>query len=252
MGAGGRRRGARALAAVTLAGALAGGCTGGGEADGAKASGTPNAVKGSEAARTPSAPAAPERPALSVAELEKRGLEKADLPGYVLKKGWLKGFSSQVSDESHAACRPLARVMAGVSVGLPATTAKPRNFRTAPVPDRAPTISVVSLASYVDGGAADAFAEVRRAAEACRDGFSLRDDREQPVDFAGVVPVRVEGGDQAQGWSLVEGRESLGAFHQLTVIRKGNVLVAMHSWKLGGDLVTQPRAVIDAQLRKLG
>lgn len=113
------------------------------------------------------------------------------------------------------------------------------------------TGTAVTLTSYDGKGAEEAFAAFKTAGTACAGGYTMTQDGET-VKINKVTPGdAVTAGDEAV--SLIadfsDAEASMAA--QLIVVRKGNTLATFSVQNLSGK-PEFPKAVVDAQAKKLG
>ncbi|MFE4370908.1 hypothetical protein ACFRMN_22210 [Streptomyces sp. NPDC056835] len=251
------RRTAVAASAVSLA-LLIGACGSGEPA----ADATPKGEdKGKE-----SATAEPAAEALSQTELDKLVLAADDLTGHrVAEANAADLASAKGSTTDTAKCQPLVDAMSLRAVGKPAATsirkivAVPADpAKDASAEEKAlaglnaltSTVTSDTLGSYGGTGAPDAFAELRAAGEACADGFTMITGKDK-TKITKVEPGSYTGGDEAVAFVLTVDLEGESGKADLVAVRKGGTLASFYSQSLGGT-TEQPKAVIDAQLAKLG
>ncbi|GAA0304605.1 hypothetical protein GCM10010302_49010 [Streptomyces polychromogenes] len=249
------RRGVLAAAAVSLC-LLAAGCDSGGP--GASAG-------GGSGARTE---AAPGDKAKSAAALTRMLVAPADLPEYTVEEEFRKADPERKAETDKAACEPLVRAQANMPVGKVGGTAavavlgKAKQAAADASEDEkldalrqsaGRTGTTVFLDSYAGKGAEEAFATLRSAVTSCTGGYTA---------FGGSKSVRVEqvlpvtqdpAGDESLACRLVLGmRDGQKINMQFVFVRKGDVLATFEVLSVLGDAPLPPRAVVDAQSRKLG
>ncbi|RSS82538.1 hypothetical protein [Streptomyces sp. WAC06614] len=217
-----------------------------------------------KSAATSAAPAAKGK---TDAEVTALVVTQADLPDQVVSaEGAAKaaGQSAQATVDK-ADCKPLMQAQSGLKVGAPTgsgrtvTKAKPKELpANASAEDKlkaglealAGNQTMVALGSYDAKGAEEAFASLKTAAAACAGGYTVDDggDKVKFLDVKQGAPVAA--GDEAAAFTLTMdldgGDKSTTHF---VVVRKGNALATFYSF---GATATQPKSVIDAQVKKLG
>ncbi|MFF0744502.1 hypothetical protein ACFYVL_29285 [Streptomyces sp. NPDC004111] len=257
------RRTAAALSVVSLS-LLVGAC-------GADA---PAPAKGGDKA-APSAPAQPAEQAakaLTAAELEKVALAQGDVPTHLVTPGTKADEAAAGSVKAdRAECKPLLDALAAVPQGTPGAhvlrkaVEKPAKMKVDPkasAEEKAKAglnalsqpVTAERLASYEGKGAQEAFAGLAKAGKACAGGFGGQQGGDK-LRIASVTPDAVSGGDEAQGWTFqmkAQGPDESDVVMKLAAVRKGGTLATFYTISLGGTVKTQPTAVIEAQLRKLG
>ncbi|MCF3181452.1 hypothetical protein IPZ70_16110 [Streptomyces polychromogenes] len=250
------RRGVLAAAAVSLC-LLATACDSGGSAAAGGASGSGDV-------RTDAAPAGT---AKSAAALTRMLVAPADLPEYTVEEKFRKTDPEQKAETDKAACEPLVRAQAHMPLGKVGGTA---GVAVLGKPEPAPADAsedekldalrqsagrkgtTVFLDSYAGKGAEEAFAAVRGAVTACAGGYTA---------FGGAKAVRVEqvlpvtqdpAGDESLAFRLVLGmRDGQKTNTQFVFVRKGAVLATFEVLSLPGDAPQPPKAVVEAQSKKL-
>ncbi len=204
--------------------------------------------------------------ALSQAELDKLVLTEADLKDHKI---------GEVTDADRAAaagvagdkaeCKPLVDVIALRSVGKPVASATRKiiGVPKAPAADASPeekvkaalgalggTATADALGSYEGRGAAEALAALKKAGTDCAGGFTLSAGSEK-TKYTKVQPAAYTAGDEAVAFTLSLELEGQPGTAHLVAVRKGGTLVTFHAQSLAGN-AEQPKAVIDAQMKKLG
>ncbi|MFD5420605.1 hypothetical protein ACFWJT_21585 [Streptomyces sp. NPDC127069] len=248
------RRGVLAAAAVSLC-LLATACDSGGSAA---------AGGGSGEVRTEAAPGGT---AKSAAALTRMLVAPADLPEYTVEEKFRKTGPEQKAETDKAACEPLVRAQAHMPLGKVGGTAGVAVFgKPEPAPADASEDekldalrqsagrkgTSVFLDSYAGKGAEEAFAAVKGAVTACAGGYTA---------FGGPKAVRVEqvlpvpqdpAGDESLAFRLVLGmRDGQKTNMQFVYVRKGDVLATFEVLSLLGDAPQPPKAVVEAQSKKL-
>lgn len=258
-----------ALAASAAALALLATACGGSSDDGGGTSGDDKATAESSApAAKDSAPAGE---ALTAAELEKVALAQADVEnGKVVTEIPAEDdiAKDQISADDEA-CLPLVHAQAAIAQGEAAASVK-RSWtgQTETPPESADpdgqdmtTIQVdkimLNVASYEAGGAEQALAGLRTAAEKCAGGFAATVGSDKMPIAEVSTATAPEGGDEAVAVTLgVATGKDTNAPMKVIVVRKGTTLasfsaVNLSSMMTGADFEV-PRAVVDAQVAKLG
>jgi hypothetical protein len=216
------------------------------------------------------ASSAPAAKALTAAELEKAALTQADVKsGKITEKVSAAEATAQdkvkVTDK---ACAPLAYLQTGSYVGKPAATAlrKWTGDPKKPAADATDeekffagvgTTSVVTLASYENGGAEQAMKDLNTAAAKCAGGFSFTVAGDTSKNLKVAKTAAPKGGDEAFALTLsFQIEEGAEAPVKGVVVRKGATLayfpaVDMASAVAGKDW-DFPTDIVDAQVAKLG
>ncbi|MFC8293086.1 hypothetical protein ACFUJ0_07835 [Streptomyces sp. NPDC057242] len=245
-----------AVAATTVSLALLGtACSGDGAGDSGRGPASPSA------SATSGAPAAK---ALSDAGLEKLIVEKADLKGYQVQKAGAGEVvpASEVTTVG-AGCAPIAHAMSFNSPGSPAASAErqvlaePKKDATAAPEDAirgafGVEMTALTLGSYDGQGAQEALASVKKAGADCAGGFSVAHGSEKSKILK-VVPESFTAGEEAVSFTIDSEVEGTPLVSKLVVLRKGNTLASFSSVSFApGGIKEFPKAVIDAQVAKLG
>ncbi|MFI2213898.1 hypothetical protein [Streptomyces sp. NPDC020141] len=214
-----------------------------------------------------SAPAAgSEGKALSQAELDKLALAKGDVEQHEISKATkadLAGTDGASTDK--AECAPLADVMVARGTAKPSATSvvKIMAVPEAPAEDASPeekaeaglsalgaTITIDALSSYEGKGAEEAIAAVKKAGADCAGGFTMITGAEK-TKITKVETGSYTGGDEAVAYTFAMDLGGESSTGHLVAVRKGGTVAAFYSMSLAGK-AEQPKAVIDAQLKKLG
>ncbi|GAA2255786.1 lipoprotein [Streptomyces atrovirens] len=262
------RRTALAASAAVLT-LLATACGGSSDDDGAAGDAKAGADRSAPADKTDEA--APAGEALTAAELEKVALAQADVKnGEVTTKVPAEDdvAKDQVSADDEA-CLPLVHAQAAVAQGEPAANVKRSWTGQTETPSEGSgpdgqdmtTIGVdkimLNLASYEDGGAEKALAELKAAAEKCAGGFTASMGGDELKVAEAATTAAPEGGDEAVAVTLgVDiGKDANGPM-KIVVVRKGSTLASFSAVNLsammtGADFEV-PADVVDAQVAKLG
>ncbi|MFJ9582795.1 hypothetical protein [Streptomyces acidicola] len=260
------RRTATAAAVVSLA-LLATAC-GGGEAQDADAA-TDN---GGEKKGASTAPAAK---ALTATELKKALLAQGDLANHtIVDPGAGDVLDAEDISVENTECEPIANLTSNAPSGEPAAEGHRMVSSDAKRPsveelaEMTPEeqlasgmdsmITALSLYSYEDEAAGEAFAAIRTAAEKCAGGFAFT-AADEDVTISKVTEVKkesVSGGDEAAAWevTLKEGGEEIP--YKLVAVRQGSTLATFASVDIRASVTGKdfglPTALVKAQLDKLG
>ncbi|MET3986699.1 hypothetical protein [Streptomyces sp. PvR034] len=224
---------------------------------------------GGATSAAPSAPAAdPAAKAKTAAELKALLVTQADLADFVVKEAAPAEVQEAAAAyaTTKAECQPLGQVMAGAgaakAVGSAATkvSSKPKK----PADDASPeeklkaikdalsvTVTMVGLNSYDGKGAADAFAAVKTAGTACAAGFPGAKESETGKVTKISAGDAVTAGDEAVAFAVERDVDGEKIATQLVVVRKGSTVASFYAVSPTGA-AAQPKAVVDAQTKKLG
>ncbi len=113
------------------------------------------------------------------------------------------------------------------------------------------TATAVTLASYEGKGAEEAFTTLKGAGTACAGGYTGSQAGDS-LKITKVVPgASVTAGDEALAYTVVGDADGTQLSMELVIVRKGNTLATFSALSLAGK-AEQPKAVIDAQVKKLG
>ncbi|MFF4168506.1 hypothetical protein [Streptomyces sp. NPDC001744] len=229
--------------------------------------GTKSDDRGKGKESTPAASATSEAPAakaLSAAELEKLIVEQGDVKGHQVRKAGAEDVvtADKVTTDK-AACAPIAHAMSFISPGSPAASAQrkvmeePKKSATASPEDAVREglgvrITAVTLGSYDGKGAQDAFASVKKAGAECAGGFTVTQLTEK-TKVTKVAPESVTAGDEAVAFTVTTDIEGEPLVSKLVVVRKGGTLASFSTVSAApGGVKELPKAVVDAQVAKLG
>ncbi|MFJ4870991.1 hypothetical protein [Streptomyces sp. NPDC088757] len=236
--------------AVSLA-LLGTACSGDKAGDSGKGSAAPSASATSEA---------PAAKALSAAELEKLIVEQADLPGHQVQKAKATDVvKSEAVVTDKASCKPLADALAFIAAGDPAASVQRKAIevpkKTGSPEDAlgalAAPVTSVTLGSYDGQGAQEALASLKASGTDCAGGFGVTSSGEK-VKVTKVAPETVTAGDEALAWTVTSDVDGEPFVTKLVVFRKGNTLASFSSFSLAGTVKELPKAIVDAQAKKLG
>ncbi|MFB6618834.1 hypothetical protein ACIGFK_40375 [Streptomyces sp. NPDC085524] len=254
------RRTVLTASAVSLA-LLATAC-GSDKADDKKADAKPSAP-----AATSAAPAAKGK---TDAELTPLLVTQAEAPEYLVQAeaaAKLKQVDSTTVSTDKPECKVLVQAQATQKVGTPtgvartALTAKPKEPAAGASEAEkleaiknalGVTTTTTSLFSYDGKGAEEFVASFKAAGTACAGGFSATSEGDTTKYESVKAGPAVTGGDEATSLSLTG---DLGdgdkATLLVTVVRKGSTVASFSSISLTGT-AEFPKALVDAQVKKLG
>ncbi|MFC5803360.1 hypothetical protein [Streptomyces formicae] len=250
------RRSAVAASAVSLA-LLATACGGGQESG--------DEGKGKTASEQPSASAPAAAKALTAAELEKAVLAQSDVKGHkVTPPGAGDIVEKKDVAVDNPACEVLAHTGAALPNGTPAATvqrkvvSEPEKPADTTSPDALAaafdvTMTMVALSSYEAMGAEDVLDALTDAGDACAGGFTITTKGEKQK-VTKVEKASITAGEDAAAWTVTSEQGGTAVVTTVTVVRQGSTLASFSSANLGAlDKPSPlPKAVIDAQVAKLG
>ncbi|MFF4366617.1 hypothetical protein [Streptomyces sp. NPDC001594] len=249
------RRGVLAAAAVSLC-LMATACDSGSSGAG---------PAGGGGVRTEAAPGGAAKPA---AALTRMLVAPADLPEYTVEEEFRKADPERKAETDKAVCEPLVRAQANMPVGAvggtaavavlgkvapPAADASEDEKLDALRQSAGRTGTTVFLDSYAGKGAEEAFAAVKKAVTACAGGYTAFGGPKS-VKVEQVLPVTQDpAGDESLACRLVLGMGDGRKINmQFVFVRKGDVLATFEVLSVLGDAPQPPKAVVEAQSRKLG
>ncbi len=223
---------------------------------------------GSTSASAPASPsAAADAKGKTDAELAKVIVAQADLPDHVFKEttpAEVTAGAAATSDKPD--CLPLVKAQSvtpvGKSTGVARTkvVAKPKGADASASPeDKAKaamdalglTATAVTVASYEGKGAEEALASLKSAGTACAGGYGVTSSGETGKVSKVAAGAPVTAGDAALSYTVEGDADGQKFTTQLVVVRKGNTLATFSAVSLTGT-AEQPKAVVDAQVKKLG
>ncbi|MER6448453.1 hypothetical protein DEJ51_20055 [Streptomyces venezuelae] len=201
------------------------------------------------------------------AELAKLIVVQADLADHTFKEATpAEAAAGATATSDKPECKVLVQAQAFVAAGTPSGTARtkavatPKPAAAGAAPEDAAkaimgalgsTATAVTLASYEGKGAEEAFAAVKTASEKCSGGYSATQDGET-TKITKVAPgAAVTGGDAALPLTVELDADGQKLTTQLVFVRKGNTVATFSSLSLAGT-AEQPKALVDAQVKKLG
>ncbi len=213
------------------------------------------------------APAASAAKAKTDAELAGLLVVQADLPEHVVKPATPEETAAAAGATSDKPeCLPLVKAQAMAPVGSAAGTArikaaaKPKEPAAnasaeeklkAAMDALGTTATFVTLASYEGKGAEEAVATLKGAGTACAGGYTGSQGGEG-LKIEKLTPgAAVTAGDEALAYTVVGDADGEKLSMELVVVRKGNTLATFSAVSLAGT-AEQPKAVVDAQAKKLG
>ncbi|OKK20973.1 hypothetical protein AMK16_11320 [Streptomyces sp. CB00455] len=225
-------------------------------------------AKPSAAAPATSAPA-PAAKAKTAAELTPLLVTQADLPDHKVEDDAAAAAAAKgkPAETDKPECKPLVQFQSFQSVGAPAGTARvAATSKPQPAAEGATmeekldaamkglsvTRTSVALNSYDGKGAEEALAALKGAVTACAGGYTVAAEGDS-TKIEKVVPgTPAAAGDEALAFAVViDLKDGDKATWQLAAVRKGNTLATFTSMNLTGD-AEQPKAIVDAQAKKLG
>ncbi|MGR4883010.1 hypothetical protein ACIPUC_26895 [Streptomyces sp. LARHCF249] len=215
----------------------------------------------------PATSAAPAAKAKTDAELAGLLVAQADLPEHVIKPATpAETAAAGTATSDKPECQPLVKAQSMAPVGTaagkagtkavakpkePAANASAEEKAKAALAALGSTATSVSLASYEGKGAEEAFATLKTAGTACAGGYTGSQDGES-LKIEKVAPgAPVTAGDAALAYTVVGDSDGTKITMELVVVRKGNTLATFSALSLAG-VAEQPKAVVDAQVKKLG
>ncbi|MEU6866428.1 hypothetical protein ABZ924_24745 [Streptomyces sp. NPDC046876] len=221
---------------------------------------------GAPAAASPSAAAAAAK-GKTDAELAGLIVAQADLPDHIVKAPTPSEVTEAAASTSDKPdCVPLVKAQSfapvGKSTGAARTkaVAKPKAADAGAGPeDKAKaalaalgsTATTVTIASYEGKGAEEAFAALKTAGTACAGGYGVTGGGETAKISKVGAGAPVTAGDAALAYTVEAEADGTTISTQLVVVRKGNTLATFSAMSLAGT-AEQPKAVVDAQVKKLG
>ncbi|MGW5343578.1 hypothetical protein [Streptomyces sp. NPDC004050] len=252
------RRSVMTASAAALA-LLATACGSSDSKDGAKADAPASAA-------APAASAAPAAKGKTDAELASVIVKQADLPEHVLKEATpAEAAAGAAATSDKPECLPLVKAQSQAPVGTatgaartkavakpkePAAGASAEEKMKAAMDALGAPVTLVTVASYDGKGAEDAFAALKTAGTACAGGYAATGgDTGKITKVAAGAPVTA--GDAALAYTVEADADGEKISTQLVVVRKGNTLATFSAVSLKGA-AEQPKAVVDAQVKKLG
>ncbi|MFD9408494.1 hypothetical protein ACFWBN_15975 [Streptomyces sp. NPDC059989] len=214
-----------------------------------------------------SSAAAPAGKAKTDAELAGVIVVQADLPEHVVKAATpAEAAAAAGATSDKAECLPLVKAQSMAAIGTaagtartkavakpaqPAENASPEEKAKAAMGALGATATAVTLASYEGKGAEEAFTAIKTAGTACAGGYTGSQSGDS-LKITKVAPgASVTAGDGALAYTVVGDADGEPLTMELVVVRKGNTLATFSAVSLTGT-AEQPKAVVDAQVKKLG
>lgn len=251
------RRTVLTASAVSLA-LLATACGSGNEAT----KGDPKPASSAPAATS----AAPTAKGRTDADLAKVLVAQADLADHTFKEATpAEAAAGAAATSDKPECKVLVQAQGFAPAGTPTGTARTKVIATPKAAeggseaDKAKallgalgsTATAVTLASYDGKGAEEAFTAVKTASQKCAGGYSATQGGETGKVTKVAPGAALSAGDEALALTVELDADGEKATTQLVFVRKGNTVATFSSVSLSGT-AEQPKAVIDAQVKKLG
>ncbi|MEU2390811.1 hypothetical protein [Streptomyces sp. NPDC007369] len=221
----------------------------------------------SSSAAAPASSAAPAAKGKTDAELAGVIVKQADLPDHVIKEATAaEAAAGAAATSDKPECLPLVKAQALAPVGTatgaartkavakpkePAADASPEEKMKAAMAALGSTATAVTVASYDGKGAEDAFAALKTAGTACAGGYSTTSGGDTGKISKVAAGAPVTAGDAALAYTVEGDADGSKVSTQLVVVRKGNTLATFSAVSLKGA-AEQPKAIVDAQVKKLG
>ncbi|MFI1829546.1 hypothetical protein ACH41E_24340 [Streptomyces sp. NPDC020412] len=214
-----------------------------------------------------SAAAAPAAKALTQAELEKLILAKGDLKDHEFNTpGAADVAKAKGATTDKAECKPLATALTE-GAPAPATASVLRQIMPMPAGSSTGTteeqkaeaalkalstlsFTATTLNSYEGKGAEDAMAALKKAGTDCTASFTVTAEGET-TKVTKVAPATYSGGDEALAYTVTMDVDGKAYETHLVTVRKGATVANFYALSIGGK-TEQPKAIADAQLKKLG
>ncbi|MFJ9338330.1 hypothetical protein ACIRP0_03425 [Streptomyces sp. NPDC101733] len=230
-------------------------------------------AEGAGAGGPASAPAAAGGTGKPAAELTPLLVAQADLPGFKVAPdaGAALIAKGVVPKSDKPACQSLVQLQASAAVRTPSSGPAGAAWISVADKPKAPdanasaeekldaitgalsvTKTSVGLHSYDGKGAEDAFAGLKAAGAFCANGYTVTAEGENTKVEKVTAGAPVTAGDEALSYAVVADLgDGVKALTQIVAVRKGNTLATFSSLNLTGE-AAQPKAVVEAQLKKLG
>ncbi|MFK0254171.1 hypothetical protein [Streptomyces sp. NPDC090445] len=219
----------------------------------------------SSSAAAPASPAAPAAKGKTDAELASVIVKQADLPDHVVKEATAaEAAAGAAATSDKPECLPLVKAQGLAPVGTatgaartkaiakpkePAADASPEDKMKAAMDALGSTVTAVTVASYDGKGAEDAFTALKTAGTACAGGYSATSGGSTGKIGKVAAGAPVTAGDAALSYTVEGDMDGEKMATQLVVVRKGNTLATFSAVGLKAE---QPKALVDAQVKKLG
>ncbi|MHC6626724.1 hypothetical protein ACYTFC_11545 [Streptomyces globosus] len=210
--------------------------------------------------------AAPAAKGKTDAELAGVIVKQADLPDHLVKEATAaEAAAGAAATSDKPDCLPLVKAQSMAPVGKAAGTArtkavaKPKDGAGGTPDDKMKAImdalganaTAVTLSSYDGKGAEEAFAALKSAGTACAAGYGVTQDGESAKVTKVAPGTPVTAGDEALAYTVEADSDGVKVSTQLVVVRKANTVATFSALSLSGT-AEQPKAVVDAQVKKLG
>ncbi|MFE0426844.1 hypothetical protein [Streptomyces sp. NPDC058953] len=211
-------------------------------------------------------------PAKTQAELDKLIVASADVkPMTSEARPASEVADAQVATSDKAECTALSKLMVGGTPGEPKALVIRRvsdpmpkeGEKKADNPEdeakaalealekmKSMTMNQVGLGSYEGDGAEKAMADLKQAGEKCAAGFTSK-VKSDSTKVNKVTADTYTGGDESLAYTLVSEAEGMKMSVPVVAVRKGNEVFTVVSINLSGK-GEMPKAIVDAQLKKLG
>ncbi|MFG2295143.1 hypothetical protein [Streptomyces sp. NPDC048603] len=210
-----------------------------------------------------SAPAAGGAKGKTDAELAKLIVAQGDVADHTFKEATpAEAAAGAAATSDKAECKVLVQAQSMGALGTSSGAARTKAVAT-PKPGAGSNpedavkaalganATAVTLTSYDGKGAEEAFASVKTAGTACAGGYSATQAGETGKVTAVAPGAAVTAGDEAAAYTVTGDADGMPITTQLVVVRKGNTLATFSSISLAGK-AEQPKALIEAQVKKLG
>ncbi|GGX81742.1 hypothetical protein [Streptomyces hiroshimensis] len=225
--------------------------------------------KGKASSSAPAQSAAGGAGALSKEQLTKLLLAEGEIADHKVSEIGASDLAmAKTMTSDKAECKPLSDVMMLQGAGSPAAAAarkimaKPKGPAVGPdasseekaaaaMKGLGAVITSDTLASYAGQGATEAFAAIKKAGADCAGGFAMGGGSDK-TKIKKVAPATFSAGDEAVAFTLdMEVEDGKDNTTHLVVVRKGSTIAGFYALSLTGQ-GEQPKAVVDAQVKKLG
>ncbi|AXE22559.1 hypothetical protein C0216_03100 [Streptomyces globosus] len=211
--------------------------------------------------------AAPAAKGKTDAEMASVIVKQADLPDHLIKEATgAEAALGAAATSDKPECLPLVRAQSLAPVGTatgaartkvvakpkePAANASAEEKVKAAMDALGASATAVTVASYDGKGADDAFAALKAAGTACAGGYTATSAGDTGKISKVSAGTPVTAGDAALAYTVESDADGEKISTQLVVVRKGNTLATFSAVSLKGT-AEQPKAVVDAQVKKLG
>lgn len=201
------------------------------------------------------------------AELAKLLLVQADLADHTFKDATpAEAAAGAAATSDKPECKVLVQAQSLTPAGTPAGTARTKVVANPkPAAEGASeqeklkaimgaigsTATSVTLASYEGKGAEEAFTAVKTASQKCTGGYSANLGADSGKITKVAPGASLTAGDEALALTVEGDAEGEKMSTQLVFVRKGNTVATFSAVSLSGT-AEQPKAIVDAQVKKLG